>query len=678
MAGYLRIFLPCVASVIAGATKEMDSMQSCATGDVESLLQVSGGNARYKPPSSTLLGDSLPCKELEGVPIYILNLNRRADRLGNLNKLLNGTWLGQQACRVPAVDAHDFGSRLDSSLVREDLWSAVRQAPGKIVDEQGSGRLVETSVLQTPGSIALRMGHALMWEHALQQNASFAVLMEDNVNWLHPKFNEVMCDIARGQEPTNGWELIQLQTYSGQDAFATNQPEVLKSTDYDLGMYVISREAASKALRKAFPVDTHSLRLDVPQGILRGSLEGYRVHPPVANAPNSKYGTDVQDLKLMQPVNPIPDCQALDATAMLYPQLLPLQPTTAAPKGLQLFQTQSVMEFGMGLVAVISAGLVWIIYRENGTSIVLKILAYLALLTTIQFTVKYLMRDCGFEYPASITFLHFLLSFMFGGAFMAYRDTWNITPAVYPTCSEFSWVIVPIGIMHAASTTMTNASLMYCSIAVVQIIGSTTPVVAACLVLWTGMPFDRWMFLATLSVAAASILSVEGEAHFSTIGVCLAFGSNVARALKGTLQQQIMTGHNVREFDAVSLLTWMCLACSMVMLALSAVQEGSSPWKMLISPPRPVQLYSALLVSCLNAALLNLFNLFVTRDLGAVGLQLCGQIKNVLSFMASVVIMREIVTSVQWFGMCLVMVSVQWYQHSSKQLKESLAKQSSK
>jgi len=253
-----------------------------------------------------------------------LNLNRRADRLSNLNKLLNGTWLGQQACRVPAVDAHKFGSTLDPSLVHEDIWSNVHQLHDKSVDEQGSGKhsFSYKDDVQTPGSIALRMGHALMWEHFLQHHTPFAIFMEDDVNWLHPKFNEAVCNIAKGQEPIKSWEWIQLQSSEGIDTFSTAQPKVVEGTQFCLGMYVMKRDAANKSLSKMFPIDDHSLRLDSPKGILRGSLEAYRMSPSVANAPSSKYDSDVQTAALIQSENPIPDCQILNAAAMFYPQLL--------------------------------------------------------------------------------------------------------------------------------------------------------------------------------------------------------------------------------------------------------------------------------------------------------------------------------------------------------------------
>jgi len=84
----------------------------------------------------------------------------------------------------------------------------------------------------------------------------------------------------------------------------------------------MKRDAANKSLSKMFPIDDHSLRLDSPKGILRGSLEAYRMSPSVANAPSSKYDSDVQTAALIQSENPIPDCQILNAAAMFYPQLL--------------------------------------------------------------------------------------------------------------------------------------------------------------------------------------------------------------------------------------------------------------------------------------------------------------------------------------------------------------------
>eukprot|EP00931_Biecheleriopsis_adriatica_P036119 TRINITY_DN20818_c0_g1_i2.p1 TRINITY_DN20818_c0_g1~~TRINITY_DN20818_c0_g1_i2.p1 ORF type:complete len:749 (+),score=134.95 TRINITY_DN20818_c0_g1_i2:56-2302(+) len=308
-------------------------------------------------------------------------------------------------------------------------------------------------------------------------------------------------------------------------------------------------------------------------------------------------------------------------------------------------------------------------YWSSGPVVMAEIISYLSLLATIQFSLKYLYGPCSFAHPQFVTASHFLLSGLFGLGLNIITSSLTL-----PTAKEFFCLVLPIAGTFAISTLMTNTALRYCSISYVQMIGSTTPMVSAGMTICMGMPFSRWLFLATAVVAAGAALSIRGSVDVSWLGTFLAFGANITRALKGTLQQYIMTGELKKKFTPPTLLTWSCFASTPLMLGISLCSEGTAPWKKLITYSSPVQLFTALFLSCMNAVGLNLFSLIITKEVGAVGTQIVGQIKTMLAFIGGIVVFKECATPFNIVGLLIVLLGAGTYQRWNQQLNNDLKK----
>merc|ERR1719499_613562 len=66
----------------------------------------------------------------------------------------------------------------------------------------------------------------------------------------------------------------------------------------------------------------------------------------------------------------------------------------------------------------------------------------------------------------------------------------------------------------------------------------------------------------------------------------------------------------------------------------------------------------AILLSCVNAVILNLAQLYVTKHLGAVGGQLVSQAKMVLTVLGGMVLFGERFSQLETFGFALALVGV--------------------
>ena len=261
-----------------------------------------------------LRSDLESCVVLGEIPTYILNLDRRVDRLHDLSEVIEtrAPWLS--ACRVRAPE----GRRLKE-------WSNIsrRLATAKVVREAAERRSKTVGTQLTKGALALIFGHGLIWEHIAQQAFPFAVVMEDDIQYLHKDLGNFLCRLAHGDfEPK--WDYIQLQ-HGGELANGTLLG-IVNGSDYNTGMYIMTREAALKMLDSQFPVGKSkatAVQLDTPEGPLRTELRTFMTEPPAATQVGSDMDSDVQILEdsSFVFVTRIADCASLNSSRMRLPEL---------------------------------------------------------------------------------------------------------------------------------------------------------------------------------------------------------------------------------------------------------------------------------------------------------------------------------------------------------------------
>jgi len=287
-------------------------------------------------------------------------------------------------------------------------------------------------------------------------------------------------------------------------------------------------------------------------------------------------------------------------------------------------------------------------------------------------SVKWVFSTHQYSFPKLVTSLHFLSGGIVTGLLLATRKAAMPIPTAY----EFWVLIFPIAIAVVASIGANNMALVHCSAAFTEIIGSSTCLITIALVVLMGMPFDKWLILPSLLVATGCAMSITGEVNFSLIGMLLCFTANAFRSLKASLQQKLMTGETRDKFDPCALLFWICLPSMCVMFGASLVTEGMAPYQKLATM-QSVELRGlagALAASCVNATILNLAQLFVTKDLGAVGSQLAAQAKSVLVVLGSMVLFADPVTLLQVFGFMQVLLGVLIYSRMDKPQGKDSAK----
>ena len=263
--------------------------------------------------------------DLSSIPAFVLNLDRRTDRLGNFSQMLyeQAPWLQKITCRVAAPDGNSFGDRLKESLIPDLVWqSAV---------SRNQNQIPTVGTQLTKGGVALTMGHAIMWEHLLQTKAPWGIFMEDDLIYIHPELGSLLQKLGNSlPAPGHDWDFLQIQIQGGACPNGGLPLHILPGTAYNLGMYILTRKGAKSALDAYLPM--HGGQLDNPEGFFRSQCRAHHVCPTSARQRGSYEDTDVQIISsavrlVEEPL--IPDCPLLEVGQMLKPDLIsPEEPRT--------------------------------------------------------------------------------------------------------------------------------------------------------------------------------------------------------------------------------------------------------------------------------------------------------------------------------------------------------------
>lgn len=227
---------------------------------------------------------------LGSIPKFVLNLRRRSDRLLQLRDTFSDTapWLLDGLCRVVAPDANNLGE-MSAKLVDPSRWLM-----SKIRTEHREPTMGGVHLYLTTGAIGVMLGHARVWEHVAQQEAPWSLVMEDDIVEVHPRLQDLLCQLAN-KEHVEGlgpdWEYLQLQ--GGPAGTGHEDLQVIGGIGYNAGMYLIRKEAAAKLIKETLPIRSDS-QLDDDAGPLQSFLVGYHTSPSAAAQKGSDKDTDVQ------------------------------------------------------------------------------------------------------------------------------------------------------------------------------------------------------------------------------------------------------------------------------------------------------------------------------------------------------------------------------------------------
>ena len=283
-------------------------------------------------------------------------------------------------------------------------------------------------------------------------------------------------------------------------------------------------------------------------------------------------------------------------------------------------------------------------------------------------TNKVLMRE-HFRLPVFLTFLHMLASNLWChlSAYMRWSAKTRTRNA------EQAGKIFLLSQMLALSVVLAVASFKYVEVSLEQALAASTPAFTALMSIVILGKREKWRTWVTLMpIMGGATLSAGGEPSVSVFGVCLIFSSNLMRATKSCMQELLLQGENA--MDSINLLRHMSLYSMVTLLPAALVLEGPNHIAERVAfVIADASLSKALFANCCGAFLVNLMQFIVTEHVGALSMQVLGNVKSVFTSVASVLIFRNEVTTQGVIGYSITTAGAYWYGMSRHQAKEKEA-----
>lgn len=227
----------------------------------------------------------------------------------------------------------------------------------------------------------------------------------------------------------------------------------------------------------------------------------------------------------------------------------------------------------------------------------------------------------------------------------------------------------------AVSIVAAVASLEYLEVSFEQAIAACTPAVTA---------FMRMVILqkkenlrvnvSLVPVIVGGIVTTGAEPVLHAKGFALALTSMLARATKSCMQELLMSREEVNEsggiekdsldetcksakLDSLNTLRWMSLISICILLPASIGIEGAPRIEAALrSAYEKPEVASVLCANCIGAFFVNISQFLVTQHVGALSMQILGNIKIILTVLLSVIIFKNFVgmQSLLGYGLTLM------------------------
>jgi len=270
-----------------------------------------------------------------------------------------------------------------------------------------------------------------------------------------------------------------------------------------------------------------------------------------------------------------------------------------------------------------------------------------------------------FQFPYMMTAVHMLFSWT--GCLFLFRTQSDKIHRIRLSFVQQLQKIVPLAFCFAISVAMGNLSLKYIYPSFSQMLSSVSPLVTVLMAMTIRRrTYNAWTWISMPVICGGLLVCSTEEVNFSLFGGTAAVLATVLRATKSVMQEKLLDPKE-KDMDSVSLLFYLAPWAGVFLVMMSLCFEGLEPLRTLCpwgkdgSTTGVLQILMLLTFSGVNACFLNLSGNLVTAYVGAVGLQILGNIKSCMSIVVSVAIFRNPVTPLQRGGVIMCLFGVWLY-----------------
>eukprot|EP01025_Chloroclados_australasicus_P021455 TRINITY_DN2257_c0_g1_i1.p1 TRINITY_DN2257_c0_g1~~TRINITY_DN2257_c0_g1_i1.p1 ORF type:complete len:326 (-),score=19.68 TRINITY_DN2257_c0_g1_i1:94-1071(-) len=270
---------------------------------------------------------------------------------------------------------------------------------------------------------------------------------------------------------------------------------------------------------------------------------------------------------------------------------------------------------------------------------------------------KLLISYYGFHYPILLTMCHMICA----GLLTSVVGSLGVYEIDQIKSLRQMYKVAFLSIIFMGSILCGNLALMFVEVSFYQSVAATTPFFVAVLAAILQGRIERMPTYSTLvPVVFGTITSTRGEPNLNLLGLCLCLGATFGRGLKTVIQSMLLSSDD-EELNSQSLLKYMAPFAVMVLIPLVLIYEPDAAHVTLQKLANSSDFVGLFTLNVLSAYFVNLFNFLVTKQLGALSIQVLGNIIGVVGAIVSVGVFWNPVTPMGVIGYGITVIGVYLY-----------------
>lgn len=257
---------------------------------------------------------------------------------------------------------------------------------------------------------------------------------------------------------------------------------------------------------------------------------------------------------------------------------------------------------------------------------------------------KILLTTWGFKFPFFLSMWHMIFATVIT-QFLA--KTSMLLPSVREgkiTVADYLRKFVPMSVLFAVSLVLSNSAYKYISVAFIQMLKSSTPVIVLLLSFTVGKEKPSLLqFSIILVISFGVILSTVGEVRFNLIGFFMQISATFCECTRSLMMDLILSN---KKLDSLSMLYYVAPISSLFLSIGFLIFEFNDLAALQISYPLLAALF---LNGCLSFSL-NIAVILLVSHASVLVMSVCGPMKDMTLVLLSVMLFQTPVTSVQFYG----------------------------
>ncbi|KAJ6006038.1 sugar phosphate/phosphate translocator [Penicillium sp. IBT 35674x] len=293
---------------------------------------------------------------------------------------------------------------------------------------------------------------------------------------------------------------------------------------------------------------------------------------------------------------------------------------------------------------------------------------WIALSSSVILFNKWVLSTAHFNFPLFLTTWHMVFATAMTQILARCTTVLDSRHNVPMNPATYTRAIVPIGIMFSLSLICGNLAYMYLSVSFIQMLKATNAVVTL-LATWAfGIAPANYKTLGNVGIIVVGVVIASfGEIKFDMIGFLIQVGGIIFEALRLVMVQRLLSSAEFKMDPLVSLYYY-APACA---LTNGVVTLFTDLPRMTMADIYGLGVMT-LIANALVAFLLNASVVLLIGKTSAVVLTMAGILKDILLVCASMMIFRDPVTPLQFFGYSIALGGLCYYKLGAEKM-QSLA-----